>query len=65
MKSLAEASCHLTPEMFRQEVGKMPSGIQVFAMHIKVRYRQEVIRELNALGLPNLEIGVCEKEYDF
>ena len=34
-------------------------------MHIKVRYREEVIQELNALGLPNLEIGLCEKEYDF
>jgi hypothetical protein len=34
-------------------------------MHIKVRYREEVIQELNALGLSNLEIGLCEKEYDF
>jgi hypothetical protein len=24
-----------------------------------------VIREPNELGLPNLEIGVCEKAYDF
>ena len=51
--------------MFRHEVAKMPSGIRVVAMHIKLRYREEVIRELNALGLPNLEIGVFEKEYDF
>jgi ribonuclease BN (tRNA processing enzyme) len=65
LKRLAEASCHLTPEMFGREVGKMPSGIKVVAMHIKVRYREEVIQELNALGLPNLEIGLCEKEYDF
>lgn len=65
LKRLAEASCHLTPEMFGQEVGKMPRGIKVVAMHIKVRYRDEVIRELNALGLANLEIGVCEKVYDF
>ena len=65
LKRLAEASCHLTPEMFGREVGKMPSGIKVVAMHIKVRYREEVIQELNALGLSNLEIGLCEKEYDF
>jgi ribonuclease BN (tRNA processing enzyme) len=65
MKRLAETSCHLTPELFRHEVAKMPSGIRVIAMHIKVRYHGEVIRELNALGLPNLEIGVCEKEYEF
>ena len=65
MKRLAEVSCHLTPEMFRHEAAKMPSGIRVVAIHIKVRYREEVIRELNALGLPNLEIGVFGKEYDF
>jgi ribonuclease BN (tRNA processing enzyme) len=65
MKPLAETSRHLTPEMFCQEVAKMPPGVRVVAVHIKVRYREEVIRELNALGLPNLEIGVCGKEYDF
>jgi ribonuclease BN (tRNA processing enzyme) len=65
MKRLAETSCHLTPEMFGSEVAKMPAAVRVVAVHIKVRYREEVIRELNALGLPNLEIGICEKEYDF
>ena len=65
MKSLAKVSLHLTPEMFCQEVTKMPSGIKVIAMHIKVRYREQVIRELCSLGIPNLEIGECEKEYDF
>jgi ribonuclease BN (tRNA processing enzyme) len=65
MKQLAEVSCHLTPEMFRHEVAKMPPGVRAVAIHIKVRYHDEVIRELNALGLPNVEIGVYEKEYDF
>jgi ribonuclease BN (tRNA processing enzyme) len=65
MKSLAEASLHLTPEIFCREVAKMPSGIKVVAVHIKVRYRDEVARELHALGLPQVEMGDCEKEYDF
>lgn len=65
LTALAEASLHLTPEMFRREVGKMPSGVRVVAVHIKVRYREQVIRELQALGLNNLEIGECEKEYEF
>ncbi|HEU0006253.1 MAG TPA: 3',5'-cyclic-nucleotide phosphodiesterase, partial [Terriglobia bacterium] len=65
MKRLAETSRHLTPEMFGREVAKMPAAVRVVAVHIKVRYREEVIRELSALGLPNLEIGVCGKEYDF
>jgi ribonuclease BN (tRNA processing enzyme) len=65
MKSLAQASLHLTPEMFCEEVAKMPSGIKVIAVHIKVRYREQVISELCALKLPNFEIGECEREYEF
>jgi ribonuclease BN (tRNA processing enzyme) len=65
LTGLAEASLHLTPEMFRRESCKMPNDVTVVAVHIKVRYRDEVIRELHSLGLPNLEIGECEKEYGF
>jgi ribonuclease BN (tRNA processing enzyme) len=65
MKRLAEVSLHMTSNMFYREIAKMPSGVKVFAVHIKVRYRDEVVQEMRALGLPNLEIGECEKEYDF
>lgn len=65
LKRLAEASLHLTPEMFAGEVGKMPPGIKVVVTHIKMRYQDEIVRELQALGLPQVEIGDCEKTYDF
>ena len=65
MKGLAQTSCHLTPEMFGQEIAKMPPGVRVVATHIKVRYRDDVVKELYALGLPQVEVGECEKEYDF
>jgi ribonuclease BN (tRNA processing enzyme) len=65
MRTLAEVSLHLTPEMFCREVAKLPPGVKVIAVHIKVRYREQVVRELEALGLPNLEIGECGKVYDF
>jgi ribonuclease BN (tRNA processing enzyme) len=65
MTRLAEVSLHMTPEMVSREIAKMPAGVTVVAVHIKVRYRDEVIRELNALGIPNLVIGECEQEYDF
>jgi hypothetical protein len=35
MTQLAEVSLHLTPEMFRQEVAKMPPGVKVVAVHIQ------------------------------
>lgn len=65
LAGLAKASLHLTADMFAGEVAKMPTGVKVIAVHIKVRYRDQVIRELEALQLPNLEIGECEKDYEF
>ena len=65
LRTLAQDSLHLTPEMFCHEVAKMPSGVKVVAIHIKVRYREQVTRELSALRIPNLEIGECEREYAF
>jgi ribonuclease BN (tRNA processing enzyme) len=65
LTSLANASLHLTPEMFGREVAKMPRDVHVVAVHIKVRYREQVIRELQALELPHLIIAECEKEYEF
>ena len=44
MTRLAEVSLHMTPEMFGREVAKMPKDITVVAVHIKVRYRDQVIR---------------------
>jgi hypothetical protein len=65
MRGVAEASLHLTPEMFAREAVKVPAGVKVIAIHLKVRYREEIIRELEALGLASLEIGECGKEYEF
>jgi ribonuclease BN (tRNA processing enzyme) len=65
LTSLAKTSMHMTSEMFFGEVSKIPAGVNIIAVHIKVRYREQVIRELLALELPHLIIGECEKEYDF
>ncbi len=65
LTSLAEVSLHMTPEMFGREVAKIPAGVKIVAVHIKVRYREEVIQELRNLQLPDLEIAECETEYEF
>jgi ribonuclease BN (tRNA processing enzyme) len=62
---LATASLHLTPELFAGEVAKLPIGTQVIAIHIKVRFREQVIKELMELHLPSLQIGECEVDYNF
>jgi ribonuclease BN (tRNA processing enzyme) len=65
LSSLAQVSRHLTPELFGREAAKVPAGVRVIAVHMKVRYRSEIQCELNSLGLPFVEIGECEREYLF
>jgi cAMP phosphodiesterase len=65
MRSVANASVHLTPEMFAEEATKFPRGVRIIAVHMKVRYREETISELRALEIPCLEVGECDREYSF
>jgi ribonuclease BN (tRNA processing enzyme) len=65
MQGLADVSLHLTPRTFAVEVAKLPPSTRVMAVHIKVAYREEVVQELSALGIPTLEIGECETDYTF
>lgn len=59
MSELAEVSRHFTPASLRQELGKLNhNGIDILTVHIKPAYREIVIDELNALGIPGL--GVME-----
>lgn len=64
MKALAQVSAHLTSEMFLEEVAKMPLVDRIIAVHIKEVFRKQVELELALLGLPQLEIGVANREYE-
>ena len=64
MRWLADASAHLTPELFRCEVLKMPPMHRVFAVHIKRRFQEAVMSELLNLGMPNLIIGEANQLYE-
>ena len=65
LRALAEASLHLTPQMFAAEVAKLPRSTRVIAVHIKMAHRETVVGELSGLGIPTLEIGECETDYSF
>lgn len=65
LHDLANTSLHLTSEMFAGEIAKIPRGVRVIAVHIKVRYRDQVVRELQDLKSPDIEIGECERDYHF
>jgi len=57
MTELARISKHLTPAMFGAEVRKLARRVAGIAIHIKSRYREQIVRELMDLDLPNVEIG--------
>jgi ribonuclease BN (tRNA processing enzyme) len=65
MKAVADASLHLTSDLFAAEAAKAPRGSRIIAVHLKVRYRDEIIRELGGLSIPSLEIGECGTTYWF
>ena len=62
---LAAVSKHLTPRLFAAEVAKLPPGVPVIAVHIKPRHYAEVVAELAALGLPNVQVGEPGRCYRF
>ena len=65
MAKLADLSKHLTPAGFGTEAAKIPRGTPIFAVHIKARFRDEILAELNDLGVDGM--AVCEpgRVYEF
>ena len=61
---LAEVSGHLTPASLDRELAKLAhQEIDILAMHLKPAYRDEIIRELDALGRPRLRVMEPGRDY--
>jgi ribonuclease BN (tRNA processing enzyme) len=56
MAGLAEIALHLTPRLFAAEAAKLRRPVQLFAVHIKPRYHEQIVAELMRLGLDKLQI---------
>jgi ribonuclease BN (tRNA processing enzyme) len=63
MEALAVKLGHLTAGLFAAEIVKLPPEVSVIATHIKPRYHQTIIAELEALQLPHVVIGIPGKQY--
>ncbi len=62
---LAQLTKHLTPRMFAGELRKLSRVVPTFAVHIKPRFYDTVVAELNALGLSEFQVGIPGETYDF
>jgi cAMP phosphodiesterase len=65
MDQLAQIAKHLTPRKIADEVRKLSRPTRIIAIHVKASFYDEIIAELQELGLPELEIGMPGVEYCF
>jgi 3',5'-cyclic-nucleotide phosphodiesterase len=66
MARLAEVSRHFTPASLDTELKKLNhNGLDIMAVHIKPAYREQVIEELNALKISNLQIMEPGRTYSW
>jgi cAMP phosphodiesterase len=66
MAKLAEVSRHFTPASLERDLRKLNhNGLDILAVHIKPAYRQMVIDELKALGIPKLGVMESGKIYNW
>ncbi len=62
---LADKSGHLCPELFAEEIDRLPDSVKVIAYHLKPCFFDEIAHELKSIPRANLEIGVPGLEYIF
>jgi ribonuclease BN (tRNA processing enzyme) len=53
---LAAAAKHLTPLQFAGEIRKVRKTVPVYAIHLKARFREQLLGEIAALGLPQVKV---------
>ena len=57
-RRLAKISAHLTPELFAEELKKLPAGSRVLTTHIKTRFREQMLLELAKVASSALDHGI-------
>jgi ribonuclease BN (tRNA processing enzyme) len=66
MRTLAEASKHLTPLMLQSELAKLNhNGMDILAVHLKAAYRETVMRELSEIAIENLTVMETGRVYEW
>lgn len=63
---LAHISHHLTPQKLQSEIAKCNHrNCPIFIINIKPMYREQIVRQIELLKIPNLEILEVGREYDW
>jgi 3',5'-cyclic-nucleotide phosphodiesterase len=65
LAGLAEVARHLTPELIRRELDKLPADVPVLIFHVKPQFHDEVGEELGAVGGARITMVEQDKTYVF
>jgi hypothetical protein len=62
---LAEIARHMTPELIRRELDKIPSDVPVLIFHVKPQFYDEIGEELGQVGGSRITMIEQDKSYLF
>jgi ribonuclease BN (tRNA processing enzyme) len=66
LRKLADTSGHFTPEALGQELRKLThKDLDILTMHLKPSFRQQIINELDDLGVPRLSVMEPGRVYEW
>ena len=66
MAKLAEVSRHFTPATLGEELKKLThNGMDIMAVHLKPSYREEIVKQLEDLQIPKLQVMEPGKIYNW
>jgi hypothetical protein len=63
MAKLAKVAGHLTPELIRQELDKLPPDIPVLIYHVKPQFYDQIAEELSRIDPARITIVEQDKTY--
>jgi ribonuclease BN (tRNA processing enzyme) len=64
LRDLADTARHLTPDLVRREIDKLPPEIPVWIFHIKPQFQQEISEELSRIDGGRLMLVEQDKTYE-
>ncbi len=65
MSDVADAAKHFIPKSLNKELEKMPPDVPVYLYHEKIRFHDEILKDLEDLKEPRLQMLVQGDTYEF
>jgi cAMP phosphodiesterase len=65
LTELARVSQHHSPTTLLEEMSKMTPDTPIYAVHVKAAYRDQVVKEIEALNNPRIIVAEIGREYQF